>query len=39
LPPADERGLILYLTNKSMAKTQLEGFFMYKNDNPIDTPV
>ncbi|NLZ05222.1 MAG: alginate export family protein [Phycisphaerae bacterium] len=39
LTPADERGLILYLTNKSLAKTQLEGFFMYKNDNPPDSTV
>ena len=37
LTAADERGLILYLTNKSMARTQLEGFFMYKNDNPANT--
>jgi hypothetical protein len=32
----DERGAIAYLTNKSLAPTQLEGFFIYKNDNPID---
>jgi hypothetical protein len=32
----DERAAIAYLTNKSLAPTQLEGFFIYKNDNPID---
>jgi hypothetical protein len=32
----DEQGAIAYLTNKSFAPTQLEGFFIYKNDNPID---
>jgi len=39
LTEQDERGLILYLTNKSIEKTQLEAFFMYKNDNPIDPQV
>jgi hypothetical protein len=39
LTEQDERGLILYLTNKSIEKTQLEGFFMYKNDNPLDVMV
>jgi hypothetical protein len=32
----DEQGAIVWLTNKSLAPTQLEGFFIYKNDNPID---
>ena len=32
----DEHGLILYFTNKSLKDTQLEGYFIYKNDNPID---
>ena len=32
----DERGAILYLTNKSIQNTQLEGYFIYKNDNPAD---
>ncbi len=36
LAKADERGAILYLTNTSLEKTQLEGFFIYKNDNPVD---
>ena len=36
LTEQDEYGAILYLTNKSMEKTQLEGYFMYKNDNPVD---
>jgi len=35
----DENGLILYLTNKSLDSMQIEGFFIYKNDNPIDQPV
>jgi hypothetical protein len=29
----DERGLILYASNKSIEKTQLDGYFMYKHDN------
>ncbi|MFI4910721.1 MAG: alginate export family protein [Sedimentisphaeraceae bacterium JB056] len=32
----DETAVILYLTNKSIADTTLEGYFIYKNDNPID---
>jgi len=32
----DERGAILYVTNTSFKPTQLEGFFIYRNDNPID---
>jgi len=32
----DERGAILYLTNQANEKTKVEGYFMYKNDNPID---
>jgi hypothetical protein len=32
----DERGAILYLTNTSWKPVQLEGFFIYRNDNPID---
>ena len=39
LTEQDERGAIVYLTNKSMANTQIEGYFMYKNDNPLDTAV
>ncbi len=35
----DENGAILYITNTSLQPTQLEGFFIYKNDNPIDGPV
>ena len=35
----DENGAILYLTNTSFKPIQLEGFFIYRNDNPIDTPV
>ncbi|MDD5134486.1 MAG: hypothetical protein PHP01_03630 [Phycisphaerae bacterium] len=34
----DERGLIVYLTDKSRPNLQLEGYFIYKNDNPIDSP-
>jgi hypothetical protein len=32
----DQHGAIAYLTNKSIDKMQLEGFFIYLNDNPID---
>ncbi len=39
LTEQDERGAIVYLTNTSLEKTQLEGFFMYKNDNPLDSTV
>ena len=35
----DENGAILYLTNTSFKPIQLEGFFIYRNDNPIDQPV
>ena len=31
----EEQGAILYLTDKS-TPTQLEGYFMYKNNNPVD---
>ena len=33
----DEHGAILYLTNKSIPNTQIEGYFMYRNDNPVDS--
>ncbi len=39
LTEQDEYGAILYVTNKSIENVQLEGFFMYKNDNPIDGTV
>lgn len=32
----DENGAILYLTNTSFKPVQLEGFLMYKNDNPVE---
>ncbi len=32
----DETGAILYITDKSRDKMQLEGYFMYKNDNPVN---
>jgi len=32
----DEHGAILYVTNTSFKPTQLEGFFIYRNDNPIE---
>jgi len=35
----DEGGAILYLTNTSFKAMQLEGYFIYKNDNPINRPV
>lgn len=31
-----EQGAILYLTDKTFGNTQLEGYFMYKNNNPVD---
>ncbi len=36
LTEQDEDGFILYLTNNSMEKTQLEGYYMFKSDNPVD---
>jgi hypothetical protein len=36
LTEQDEYGAILYVTNNSMEKTQLEAYFMYKNDNPVN---
>lgn len=32
----DENGAIFYLTNTSLKPTQLEAFFIYRSDNPID---
>ncbi|MCD6365507.1 MAG: alginate export family protein [Planctomycetes bacterium] len=31
----DERGVIAYVTNKSLEKTQLDGFFIYKQDRQV----
>jgi hypothetical protein len=36
LTEQDEIGAVLYLKNKSIENTLLEGYFIYKNDNPID---
>jgi len=36
LTEQDEHGAILYVTNNSLENTQLEGYFIYKNDNPVD---
>ncbi len=36
LTEQDENGAILYLTNTSFQPMQLEAFFIYRNDNPID---
>jgi len=33
----DERGVILYLTDKTNPNMNVEGYFMYKNDNSVDT--
>ena len=33
-----ENGAILYLTDKSNEKMQVEGYFIYKNNNPIEKP-
>jgi hypothetical protein len=35
----DERALILYYTDKSRPSMNLEGYFILKNDNPIDYPM
>jgi hypothetical protein len=35
----DEHGFILYVTDKTHPKLQLEGYFIYKNDNPLNTAV
>ena len=32
----DEHGAILYVTNTSFKPTQLEGFLIYRNDNPVE---
>ncbi len=39
LTEQDERGVILYLTNTAWEKTKLEGYFIYKNDNPLNAVV
>ncbi len=31
----DEQGAILYVTNKSLPKTQIDGYFMYKHDERV----
>lgn len=31
----DERGAILYVTNKSLDNTQIDGYFIYKQDTPV----
>ena len=36
LTEQDENAAILYLTNTTFKPTQLEGFFIYKNDNPVN---
>jgi hypothetical protein len=30
----DEQGVIVYVTNKSLPKTQVDGYFIYKHDEP-----
>ncbi|OQA01947.1 MAG: hypothetical protein BWY69_01229 [Planctomycetes bacterium ADurb.Bin401] len=35
----DEQGVIIYVTDKTNPNLQLEGYFIYKHDNPIDTQV
>ena len=36
LTEQDEQGVIVYMTNNSVKDTQLEGYFIYRNDNPLD---
>jgi hypothetical protein len=33
----EEQGAIVYLTDKSNADMQVEGYFMFKNNNPVDS--
>ncbi|MBI5383036.1 MAG: alginate export family protein [Opitutae bacterium] len=35
LSEQNEQGVVLYATNKSIAKTQLDGYFVYKHDQPV----
>ncbi len=35
LTEQDERGVILYWTNKDIENTELNGYFMYKNNEPV----
>ncbi|MBN1787581.1 MAG: hypothetical protein JW806_04220 [Sedimentisphaerales bacterium] len=35
--PYDEKGAIAYVTDKSRENLQLEGYFIYKNDNPVNS--
>jgi hypothetical protein len=40
LTEQDETGFILWVTNKSIAKTEIDGFFIYKNDHKVtDDPL
>jgi len=34
----DERGVILYVTNKSLEKTQIDGYYIFKHDELADSP-
>lgn len=34
----NERGVILYVTNKSLPQTQIDGYFIYKHNQPIALP-
>ena len=36
LSEQDEQGAILYVSNKSISKTTLDGYFIYKHDEPAD---
>jgi len=38
LTEQDENAAIIYLTNTCWKPTQLEAFFIYRNDNPVDKP-
>jgi hypothetical protein len=36
IQPTDEHDAMLYWTNKAFKDTTIEGYFLYKNDNPVD---
>jgi len=39
LTEQDERGVILYVSNKSLKNVQLDGYFIYKNDQRVHTDI
>lgn len=39
LTEQDERGVVFYVSNKSLKNTQLDGYFIYKNDERVHTDI